>query len=77
MAIEITSTQPCRAYDVEVDEDGLQDHLDLLDEFLARGVESPSAGCSGPAETPGRFRLRFFLDETLCAEYERRMSSGT
>ncbi len=72
------ATQPCRYYDITVDDVGRQRHSDLIMEFIHRGVLSPRGGSAGPlirdyVAVEGKYRYIHFLDESVCDEYERRM----
>ncbi|HIV77263.1 MAG TPA: hypothetical protein H9899_07045 [Candidatus Sphingomonas excrementigallinarum] len=78
MKVKVNEAQPCRAYDVVVDDEGRERHFALVMDFIKRGVVSPRGGSSGPnvvnhRAIAGEYRIIHFLAEEVCDEYEQAM----
>jgi hypothetical protein len=68
--------QPVRFYRIEVDLEASRRHLDIMLDFIQRGMNGPRQESSGPV--PGKrgfYWMNFSIPEKYADEYEQRMRS--
>lgn len=75
MKIHVLEAQPCRSYDLVLDDEARDRHFELMMAFIKRGIVSPRGGGSVPnlerhTGVEGKYRIVHFLAEEVCDEYE-------
>lgn len=77
MKVKVNQARLCRAYDLNLDDEARDRHLELMKDFIKRGIVSPRGGSSGPYIGDGhrdepalKYHIVHFLAEEVCDEYE-------